>query len=287
MKGAIFVTMHELKELKRKRKLTNAQISRLSGVPQGTVNKIFSGETKAPRYQTLQAIADVLEHCNSYQPYDASIEAVIRESTNAYAYSKDGTRTLEDYYSLPDDVRAELIDGTFHYMGAPTSMHQIILGELHIAFYTYIKLRRGPCRVFLSPFDVRLNKDNKTMVQPDLFILCDKSKLDFKCLNGAPDLVVEIVSHGSIKLDYVKKLDKYMEAGVKEYWIVDPLKKIITVYYFQDADVTNRENEGTFAEGDRFFQIYTFSDKIPVQIYDQELEIDFSLIQEAIDEFAK
>mgnify|MGYP000172932761 CR=1 FL=1 len=84
-----------------------------------------------------------------------------------------------------------------------------------------IKGKGGKCKVFVSPIDVQLDKDDKTMVQPDIFILCDQSKNIGRCIYGAPDMVIEITSPSTRKKDFGKKLEKYVNAGVREYWIVD------------------------------------------------------------------
>ncbi|MBB2181304.1 Uma2 family endonuclease [Lachnospiraceae bacterium MD1] len=244
-----------LKKLKKLQKLTNEELSEKSGVPVGTVNKILSGATKSPRHDTIEALAEAL----NYHPYETErtdVEA-LRESL---AYGTPRNYTLQDYYDLPEDVRAELINGSFFFMETPTLMHQTILGELFFQIKKYIKEKGGKCKVFLSPFDVRLDNDDKTIVQPDLMIICDMNKLDEKRYNGAPDYVAEIVSKSSSRLDYIKKLNKYLDAGVKEYWIIDPDKQKVTVYQFHKEDAP---------------QYYSFTDKVPIGLY-KDLSIDFS-----------
>ena len=148
-------------------------------------------------------------------------------------------------------------------MDAPTIVHQEIIGELCYYMRDYVKKNEGECRVILSPIDVCLNKDNKTMLQPDLVVICDKELTDGRRINGAPDFVAEVVSPSSRKRDYMIKLNKYWKAGVREYWIIDPEKKDISTYWLQGSDTE--------------FEVmhYDFEDKVPMRIW-AGAEIDFS-----------
>ena len=171
--------------------------------------------------------------------------------------------TIDDIYALPDGQRAELIDGIIYNMSPPNIRHQYLNTKLASKIDQYIDTKKGNCMVFSAPFAVFLNADDKTYVEPDISVICDKTKLENGrgCM-GAPDWIIEIVSPSSKRMDYGIKLFKYYDSGVKEYWIVDPLKNKITVYNF--------ENETDTEE-------YSFSDKIKVGIY-KDLEIDFSEI---------
>ncbi len=174
------------------------------------------------------------------------------------ALSQEKRYTVDDIYNLPEGIRAELIDGEMYMMAAPGTRHQEISGFLYANIYNYIRAQRGDCKAFPAPFAVFLNNDNKTYVEPDISVICDKSKLDGRGCNGAPDWVIEIVSPGSRSMDYLKKLVKYMNAGVREYWIVDPENNRVMVYSF--------EKNGDLG-------IYSFDDEIPVGIYDGELKL--------------
>ncbi len=168
--------------------------------------------------------------------------------------------TEEDYYNLPEDVRAELIDGRIYYQAAPGRQHQTILSELHIAIGNYLKSKKGSCRVFPAPFAVKLFEDRKNIVEPDISVICDRSKLTDRGCTGAPVWIIEIISPGTSSHDYIRKLNLYADAGVREYWIVDPRTEKITVYYLEVSDPV--------------IDNYTFQDKIKVNIYD-DLWIDF------------
>lgn len=167
--------------------------------------------------------------------------------------------TIDDIYNLPDDVRAELIDGVIYYMAPPSRRHQEISVRLCHIILDYIDRKAGNCSVYAAPFAVFLNDDSKTYVEPDISIICDKNKLDDSGCHGAPDWVIEIVSPGSRKMDYYTKLFKYRSSGVREYWLVDPEKNRVLTWDF--------EHDGI---GD-----YSFKDIVKVGIY-ENLYIDFN-----------
>ncbi|MBQ1994238.1 MAG: Uma2 family endonuclease, partial [Lachnospiraceae bacterium] len=141
--------------------------------------------------------------------------------------------TFEQYEALPEDRRVEVFDGIVYDMASPSQEHQTISMELSTILNTYIKGKKGSCRVFHAPFDVKLSDQPLTIVQPDLMIICDKDKLDGKKCNGAPDFIIEIISPSNPSDDYIRKLYYYKNAGVREYWIVDPRRKTVIVNYFE------------------------------------------------------
>ena len=268
------MTIDELIEQKNKSGLTYAQIAAISGVPIGTVQKVLGRITPSPRLSTLAALEKALTPDN-----DANTNCIREDepfligkisytnSSVATASKKPGEYTLEDYYALPDDHRVELIDGVFYDMSAPSTVHQIIAFNISMQFKKYIDSNKGNCMVFMAPCDVQLDKDDKTMVQPDVMVVCDRDKIVKRNIYGCPDFIVEISSPSTKRKDLSIKLTKYLEAGVKEYWIVDPDKLKIIVYTLgEDTDVS----------------IYGFEDKIPVAMYDRGLEVDFKPILDEI-----
>ena len=151
-------------------------------------------------------------------------------------YDEDKRFTYADYEGWDDENRYELIDGIAYMMAAPTTAHQSILGELHRQFANYLKGKQ--CRVFLAPYDVCLNglgDEDYTVVQPDVLVVCDESKIDKKRCNGAPDMTIEILSPSTSKRDLFLKLEKYQLAGVREYWIVDPDAKAVNVHILENG----------------------------------------------------
>lgn len=253
------MTIEEMKQKKLQKGYSYAQLSALSGVPLGTVQKIFSGDTAHPRYVTLQALEQVLKD---------SGDSMALSDGAAFSYAvpqgkRQGEYTIEDYFAIPDEIRVELIDGVIYDMAAPTFDHQGITGEIYRQIANYIMDNNGECRACISPIDVQLDCDDKTMVQPDVLILCSKEKILKGRVFGAPDFVLEVVSPSTKRKDYFKKLAKYENAGVREYWILDPYKKQLFVFFF---------------ESDIYAQTHDLTRPVPVNIYEGKLQIKFDHI---------
>ena len=166
--------------------------------------------------------------------------------------------TSDDYWNLPEGERAELINGQFYAMAPPSRIHQELVMELSATLRDYIKSHGGNCKVYPSPFAVNLDAEDNNWVEPDISIICDKSKLTDRGCSGAPDLIVEIVSPSSRKMDYVWKAGLYMDAGVREYWIVDPVNEWTTKYYFEEDSAP---------------VIVPFSAELKAEIYQKQLSI--------------
>ncbi|MCL2245043.1 MAG: Uma2 family endonuclease [Treponema sp.] len=153
--------------------------------------------------------------------------------------------TYADYkeWELDEGERFELLNGEAYAMSAPNTKHQAILMELSSQFHLFF--RGKPCKVFPAPFDVRLfykaNESDDTVVQPDIVVICDKEKLGPEGCRGAPDLVIEILSPLNTAIEMQQKLELYREAGVKEYWVVDPENNALTVYLLQ-GDIIYTKN---------------------------------------------
>ncbi len=271
------MTIQEMKQRKKELGYTNEMVSELSGVPLGTVQKVFAGVTTCPRYDTLAALERLFvekkeEGVSYYSDWMkggkvSQYSDRIGEEAAPYQIKKQGEYTLNDYYAMPDEHRVELIDGVIYDMGAPTSIHQAIILELVSRLREYIREKNGICMPFIAPVDVQLDCDDKTMVQPDVLVVCDRDKVIKRCVYGAPDFVIEILSPSTRKKDMFIKLTKYKEAGVREYWLVDPDKKNVLVY--------NLEEES-------YPKIYGFDSKVPVAVFDGECEVDFSEIYEYV-----
>lgn len=154
--------------------------------------------------------------------------------------------TIEDIYALPDGKRAEIINGQWYDMAPPNFHHQELVMILSQKLYQYVKEKGGKCKVLPAPFAVFLNKDSKNYVEPDISVICDPEKISERGCEGAPDLVIEIVSPASQKMDYGIKLFKYRTAGVREYWIVDARTKTVTQFFFSDDEETADGSQHSF-----------------------------------------
>lgn len=168
------------------------------------------------------------------------------------ALAQEKIYTIDDIYAMPDGQRAELIDGQMYMMAPPTTTHQRLVARLSHQILNHIDAKGGNCEVFPAPFAVFLNKDGLNYVEPDISVICDKNRLDDKGCNGAPDWIIEIVSPSSTRMDYSVKLFKYRTAGVREYWIVNPMKKAVQTYIFEGEEDSN---------------LFSFDDELPVYIF--------------------
>ena len=166
-------------------------------------------------------------------------------------------------------LRGELIDGVFYDMATPTFLHQKIAGEIYRQIANYILDQDGDCQPFVSLVDVQLDCDQWTIVQPDVGIICNNDKVKKWGIYGAPDFVVEIISPSTKGKDYTKKLYKYMEAGVREYWILDPYQQKLLVYFF---------------ESDCYPVLYGLDMPVPIEIHEGKLVIEFKNIRKWIEE---
>ncbi len=180
---------------------------------------------------------------------------------------KERKYTVEEFDALPEDERYELINGELYAMASPTRIHQELVSNIHGEIFAYIKAKGDNCRVYPGPFGVRLSAEEDTVLEPDITVVCDKDKLTKKGGTGAPDWIIEIVSPGHTAHDYIDKLKLYTEAGVREYWIVDPESRSVAVYIIDKPYIPAR---------------YSFQDIVKVNIYD-DLEIDFREILERIE----
>ncbi|GHU24381.1 hypothetical protein FACS1894164_10850 [Spirochaetia bacterium] len=181
---------------------------------------------------------------------------------DAYRVPEEIQYTYRDYLELELEAfeRCELIDGEFYAMAAPNTAHQRISGRLFSRIFNFLESK--PCEVFSAPYDVilpfprrRHQKnvfDMTTVVQPDISVICDRTKIIESGCFGAPDFIIEILSPGNTPVEMLRKLDLYKRAGVREYWVVDLALKSVQVYILQD-------NEYLPA-------LYHESDTIPVSI---------------------
>jgi len=177
-----------------------------------------------------------------------TLDSSVEEAQPAY----DVRYTYSDYLQWDDDKRRELIDGVPYLMAAPNWRHQEISGNLYDQFKAFLKGK--PCKVYYAPLDVRLNADtlDDTVVQPDLIIVCDHSILDKASCKGVSDMVVEILSPSNPRYDKITKFNRYLKAGIREYWIIDPEERTLAV------NILNNDNYIT--------HIYTNDETAPVNV---------------------
>ena len=287
--------LNEIKNRKKKLKLTTAVVADRAGLPVSTVSKIMTGETKNPSYATIEKIERVLAQEEMYRRVYAYfkllkeyIDGHTDETVDQIEFEKnykrennisflivnslqektgeltDGNLALDkklniDFlHELGEDKQIELINGHLIYNEAPNLKHQMIVQNLGRIIDTFIHSNNGKCQMFNVGVNLYFEEDNNSLLIPDLVVLCDDSKLSESGITGTPDWIIEVVSRSTRRVDYNEKMHKYMGTGVREYWIVDPEKERVTTYI---------EGEPMMA------YIYGFDDEIPVYIYDGKLSI--------------
>ena len=286
-----------MREKKKEYGFSYGEIAKRSGLPLGTVQKVLGGFTKSPRRETLAALAGFLlpeqdlflEQAHNSGTISDPVKS-LQESRRQYHYTvpeeeplylrdgapayvtglpegkKQGEYTIEDRNALPEDHPSELIDGVIYNMASPALRPQSLSGAIYRQLWNYVDSQGGDCIPFIAPTDVRLDRDERTMVVPDVFVICqpDDDRMDNdKYINGAPDLIIEVLSPSTRRKDMFTKLHKYEAAGVREYWIVDPNKEKVIVYIFgEESDVS----------------LYRFDSEVPVGIYQGKCRIDFQRV---------
>lgn len=278
----------ELKQRKQEMGYSNEKVSELSGVPLGTVQKIFGGATSTPRYETLKKIEKALFPEHEYSQGSINYSDVIRSSSlsepvlvreaselayygynnRAYAGKKQGEYTVEDWFALPEGIRMELIDGRLYDLATPSLVHQHLAGQIYIEIENCIRQSgTHKCLPLMSPVGVQLNQDNKNMLEPDVLIICDNTKVDSgrRVVYGAPDFVAEVLSPSTAGYDRLLKLNKYWSGGVREYWLIDPAEEEIIAYRFETGEPPVH---------------YSFADVVPLAISEGMINIDFHSIME-------
>ncbi|MDO4869330.1 MAG: Uma2 family endonuclease [Bacillota bacterium] len=309
------MNIQDMRDKKREMGYTYEMIARMAGVSIATVKKIFSGDVKSPRYETLRRlerafaqeppgrglggayevrelpfIYDVDDDSYTTEDYDTFPEYASVEIINGKIYPRypsepksesrfrqmtfdelvrdprNGSYTCEDYACFPDDIRVEIVRGRIYALATPTLVHQQIVGELFAVIRAFIRANGGSCVAGVSPVDVELMPDSLTSVQPDIYVACDKRILQESKIQGAPDLIIEVLSPSTAAYDRTVKLDDYRDAGVRELWFVD--------YDGGRVLVNDFENERSV--------IYGIRDTVPVSIFDGALKIDFAEIDDYI-----
>ena len=295
------IEISELKKRKKALKITTADLAFMAELPVSTVSKIMTGETKMPSYVTIEKLDKALlreemrvrinayrEALNKYFddvkstgdnildykeferkyrkaqnlnnapiPYATSIESVTDISGNIV--KKNELRmTVDALEEFGDDRFLELLDGNLIIGQAPNVQHQMLVQNIGRIIDRYIENNNGKCRMFNVGINVQTDEDDYTLLIPDIVVLCDEDKLNEKGILGAPDLVMEVVSESTRRIDYNDKMHKYMGSGVREYWIIDSSKERVTVYISGEPMMV---------------YVYSFSDNIPVGIYEGKLKI--------------
>lgn len=268
------ITLAEILRIKAEKGYSVSKLSEYSGVPVETLRKILAGNTTDTMEADLAALENVLFQDACTYHLDGISPNMVAEAQSYYSTlqgkKRQGEYTLEDYHNMPEDRRAELIDGVIYDMASPSPLHQMIAGMVYARILAFIEKNKGDCIPFIAPADVQLDCDDRTMVQPDVFILCKQDRLRRFGICGAPDFVLEIISGSTRKKDMTVKLTKYMEAGVKEYWVIDPEKRLLIVYIGEEEGIP---------------RLYPLQGDVGMNLYDGNLRIDLNEINGLIDRY--
>ena len=304
----VFMTTEELKKRKKRLRITTEYLANLAGLPVSTVSKVMTGETKKPSYITIEKIDAALckeeakyriatylkcmlryfethpdEHRDEMteseferryrEKYDLDDKPIEYARPRKDPYNEDylvelnlalGKHKWNDVTALStygEDRTAELIDGLVVKSEMPGMMHQNIVDEIGFEIKLFIKNNSGKCKAYTSGVNVYLDEDEHTLVIPDITVVCRDDIITDRGIWGAPDWVIEVTSPSTKVNDYGIKMQKYMKAGVREYWLIDTDAERIIVYVNNGQIITT---------------IYTYSDRIPVNIYEGRLEICIS-----------
>lgn len=253
------MTIEEWKDKCSKMGFTAQEIADISGVPIDTVRAVIWG-TQIPKFALWERIDEALKKSEAN---------MVREALNYGCPNKREDYDINDYLAIPDGIRVELIDGVIYDMATPTNIHQVMIVKIVSRLNSFIEKNKGKCVPFVAPLDVKPSEeDDKTVVQPDVFVVCNRDIAKKRFFESAPDLVIEILSPSTKKRDSGIKMRKYRETGVREYWIVDPIQKHVVVHHFEFTDIP---------------KAYGFDDKVPVGIFDGKCEIDFAEIYKEIE----
>lgn len=316
------MTIEEMKAIKKELGITYQQLCKASGIPISTLQKILGGVTENPRASTLFVIEDTLytmklnhdkaagtyhpkrygttvvrDGYNSFAPfsYGSTAEQLPDDSTDERLSSyrqrvtashkeEHHVYTVTERESFPTDMRTEIIDGVLYDMASPTMFHQDIARYICRQLEDCIIKHGMPCHAFIAPADVQIDCDEYTVVQPDVFIVCDESQITRKNIQGAPAFILEVFSPSTKSKDQFEKLGKYLKAGVQEYWTIDPSKKEVVVYDMRQENKVKDPNP-IFEELERCYDtaVYHFGDRIPVLISEGRCEIDMAPLEQELD----
>lgn len=249
--------------------LTQKDLEQRTGIHQADISKIERGEAN-PSLQTMKRIAEGMGKVLKIEFVEPKVirrpNIPLCEAAIPYVseYKCQGEYTVRDIMAIPEGINLELIDGVIYDMAPPNFAHQEILSYFNYVFADYIFKNKGQCKVVQAPTGLEFENDDQNFFLPDLMVICDKKKIQPHGVVGAPDFVMEVISKSTGKRDYSTKLIKFTKEGVREYWILDPYKKVLIVYDL---------------ENDACPCIHSFDEVVEVNIYGGKLKIDLSAIK--------
>lgn len=260
-----------VQNMRESKGLTQKNLEERTGIHQAEISKIERGIGN-PSVLTLARLAEGAEHRFKMEFIDKGIRRDVPMCESAAPYLEvgkyQGEFTIADIEAIPDDVRCELIEGCIYECAAPSTAHQELISEVFFTVETFIRRNNGPCKVYLAPEGLAFIDDDENFFQPDMMVICDREKITSRWIYGTPDFVMEVVSKSNAKHDYQLKSHVYYKKGVKEYWILDPIKKRLTVYLNEEEWMP---------------RVYPLEGIIGMHIYDGQVSIDLGRLGEIIE----
>lgn len=262
-----------VQNMRESKGLTQKDIEERTGIHQAEISKIERGIGN-PSLLTLARIAESAEHRMKLEFIDKGIRRDVPMCDSAAPYLEvgkyQGEFTIADMEAIPEDIRCELIEGCIYECATPSTIHQKLILRMALTIQNYIDKRKEACEVYLAPQGLVFEEDDSNFFEPDLMIICDKDKIKSRWILGAPDFVLEVISKSNAKQDYHLKSEVYYKKGVREYWILDPERKRLTVY---------------LGDEDWMPRVYPLEGKVGLHIYDGKLAIDLKKMAEIISQY--
>ncbi len=257
--------------------MTQKELEEKSGIHQADISKYEKGEGN-PSVKTMQRLAEAMgakiDISKGYifnRPYVCNVPLSAAVAAYVPAGKVQGEYVVDDLAFLPDDVRVEIINGVIYDMATPNVPHQQIIGYIYYKVRSYIEQHQGSEDLISSPFGLFFD-DERNYLEPDLAIVCNPKIIKKKGVLGAPDFILEVCSPGNAQYDLSTKLSVYQKLGVKEYWIIHPMKRYLVKYLLQDENPP---------------QVFYLDQKVPIDTLDGKCVIDLKEIAEIIDRYVE
>lgn len=247
-------------------RMTQKDMEKATGIHQAEISKIERGIGN-PSMFTIGKLAFAAGYRVNISFENRGIRRDVPQAKGIIPYLKvakyQGEYVISDLDDVPEEVMYELIEGCIYDRNVPSVAHQDVLGEIHYLIKNYIKKNKGKCAVFINNTGLTFEEDESNLLVPDLMIVCDENKIKYEEIQGAADFVLEIASPSNARRDYGVKQKIYMEKGVREYWVLNPMKKVLTIYTQDNIECPS---------------IHNFNEKVGIGIYDGKLKIDLKEI---------
>ncbi len=265
----------KVQSMREAARMTQKDMEAATGIHQAEISKIERGIGN-PSMATIEKLA-LAAGCKINITFEhRGIRRDVPQAKGIVPYLKavkyQGEYVISDLVGVPDDVFYELIEGCVFERNTPTVVRQEILAEIQFAFSYFIKSNKGKCKVLPAPTGLTFENDDKNFLIPDLMIICDEKKITEELIVGAPDFVLEIASPSNSRRDYGVKQQIYMNKGVREYWIINPMKRVLTIYNYEDSECPS---------------IHSLDEQVDVAIYGGKLKINLSEISSIIKKYEK